>query len=162
MRRRYAACARFAACHAYPAAMAIERRASAIAGRGLFTTVPLRGGTVVGVDPGALNHSCDPSLAWAADGPDLVAFRDVRAGEELTVDYATASTDDDLLLRCHCETYRCRQLVTGDDWRIPQVQLRYAGHLAPAVQRAVDAGDAVTPGVTHAVAPGDPLGDAAT
>ncbi len=105
----------------------------------MFTTGPLGRGAGVEVDPGVLNHSCDPSLAWAADGPTLVALRDVQPGEELTVDYATGSTDAEMVVRCHCETYRCRQLVTGDDWRIPQVQQRYAGHLAPEVQRAVDA-----------------------
>ena len=59
-----------------------------------------------------------------------------------------ATTDPAFLLRCHCETYRCRQLVTGDDWRIPQLQRRYAGHWAPAVERllsAVDSADNVGP-----------------
>ena len=121
--------------------MATERRASAIAGNGVFTDAAIRRGATVDVDPGTLNHSCDPSLAWAPDAAGLVAFRDMDAGEELTVDYATASTDPDLLVRCHCETYRCRQLVTGDDWRIPQLQQRYAGHLAREVQRAVDGVD---------------------
>jgi hypothetical protein len=118
--------------------MAIERRASAIAGQGMFTTGALPRGAAVDVDPALLNHSCDPSVVWAPGGTGLVAFREVVPGEELTVDYATASTDPDLVVRCHCETYRCRQLVTGDDWRIPQVQQRYAGHLAPVVQREVD------------------------
>jgi hypothetical protein len=118
--------------------MAIERRASAIAGRGMFTTGPVSRGAAVEVDAALLNHSCDPTLVWTAGGTVLVAFRDVGPGEELTVDYATASTDPELVVRCHCETYRCRQLVTGDDWRIPQVQQRYAGHLTPVVQRALD------------------------
>ncbi len=139
MRRPYAARAGFAACRAYPAAMTVDRQVSAIAGRGWFTTDGQARGEVVDVDAATLNHSCDPTLAWSADGRQLVAFRDIEPGEELTVDYATGSTDPDLIVRCHCETYRCRQLVTGDDWRIPQVQQRYAGHLAPAVQRAVDA-----------------------
>ncbi|GAB3070588.1 hypothetical protein GCM10027080_10890 [Pedococcus soli] len=139
MRRRYAACAGFAGRRAYPAAMAIERQPSTIAGRGWFTTGGLARGEAVAVDVAALNHSCDPTLAWAADGERVVAFRDVEPGEELTLDYATGSIDPEMVVRCHCETYRCRQLVTGDDWRIPQVQRRYAGHLAPVVQRAVDA-----------------------
>jgi hypothetical protein len=139
MRRPYAACPWFAARRAYPAAMAFERRASVIAGRGMFTTSPLTRGVVVEVDPGLLNHSCDPTLVWTPDGLALVAFREVQPGEELTVDYATGTVDPDLVVRCHCETYRCRQLVTGDDWRIPQVQQRYTGHLAPVVQRDVDA-----------------------
>jgi hypothetical protein len=119
--------------------MPSERRPSAIAGRGLFTTAPLSAGTAVDVDAAALNHSCDPTLAWDATGTRLVAFRAVAAGEELTLDYATSTTDPSLLLRCHCETYRCRQMVTGDDWRIPEVQRRYAGHLAAAVAATVAA-----------------------
>jgi hypothetical protein len=117
--------------------MSVERRASAIAGRGLFATEPVTAGVAVDADPELLNHSCDPTLAWS--GETLVAFRDVAAGEELTVDYATATTDPAMLVRCHCETYRCRQMVTGEDWRIPELQRRYAGHLAREVQAAVDA-----------------------
>jgi hypothetical protein len=116
--------------------MTVERRASDIAGRGLFATTPLSAGAAVEVDATLLNHSCDPTLAWSGDS--LVAFRDVAAGEELTVDYATTTTDPSMLVRCHCESYRCRQMVTGDDWRIPELQRRYAGHLAPEVQAAVD------------------------
>ena len=118
--------------------MVTERRASAIAGYGVFTLVPLGAGDRVEVDLDVLNHSCDPTLAWSAVGATLESLRDVAAGEELTVDYATLSADPDLLVRCHCETYRCRQLVTGDDWRIPELQRRYAGHFAPPVQRLVD------------------------
>jgi hypothetical protein len=119
--------------------MGVERRASAIAGTGTFTTEGLVVGVSVAVDLAGLNHSCDPTLVVSGDGEVLVAFRDVAAGEELTVDYATLTADPTMLVRCHCETYRCRQMVTGDDWRIPQVQRRYAGHLAPSVQRLVDA-----------------------
>jgi hypothetical protein len=118
--------------------MGLERRASAIAGRGTFTTEALAVGAPVDADMAELNHSCDPTLVVWGDEPTLVAFRDVVAGEELTVDYATLTADPAMLVRCHCESYRCRQMVTGDDWRIPQVQWRYAGHFAPAVQRLVD------------------------
>lgn len=116
----------------------VERRGSVIAGRGLFTTGEIARGEQVDVDVELLNHSCDPTLAWSTDRVRLEAFRDVSAGEELTVDYATSSGDPDLLVRCHCETYRCRQMVTGDDWQIPQVRMRYAGHFATAVQSLID------------------------
>ena len=119
--------------------MPVERRASAIAGRGLFATEPLVAGATVELDAALLNHSCDPTLAWSSGR--LVAFRDVAEGEELTLDYATATTDPAMLVRCHCESYRCRQMVTGEDWRIPELQRRYAGHLTPEVQAAVDAAD---------------------
>ncbi len=87
-------------------------------------------------EQGPVNHACDPNLGWAGDA--LVTLRDVAAGEELLVDYAMSTTDPAYLLRCHCESYRCRQMVEGTDWRIPQLQLRYAGHWAPNVQALID------------------------
>lgn len=119
-----------------------ERRISMIAGRGLFADTELAAGSRVGTleqdavaetDIGPLNHSCDPTLGFAG-ARDLVALRDVAAGEELTVDYATFIDDPEFLLRCHCETYRCRQLIEGTDWTIPQLRTRYAGHWTPRLQ----------------------------
>lgn len=109
--------------------------ASPIAGAGCFAASAIPRGTVVDVT--GLNHSCDPTLGWS--GERLIALRDIAADTELTYDYATAITDPQFLLRCHCETYRCRQLVTGDDWRIPELRLRYTGHWTPAIQSMIDA-----------------------
>jgi SET domain-containing protein len=112
---------------------------SRIAGRGLLARTPISAGTVVleqhGV--GELNHSCEPNLGWR-DDTTLAAIRDIAAGEELTLDYATAISDPDFVLMCHCETYRCRQVIEGTDWQIPQLQKRYAGTWAPPVQRLID------------------------
>lgn len=114
----------------------VEPRPSPIAGHGVYARVDLHPGTVVA---GPLNHSCDPNTWY--DGDVLVTRRTVAAGEELTYDYATGSADlpADAVLYCHCETYRCRQVVEGSDWRIPQLQQRYAGHFEPSVQRLIDA-----------------------
>ena len=35
-------------------------------------------------------------------------------------------------------------MVEGTDWRIPQLQLRYAGHWAPDVQALIDQQDTET------------------
>jgi hypothetical protein len=109
----------------------VRVEASDIAGRGTFAVEPIERGAVVAKAPGPvhttghLNHACDPNLGWA--GADLVAVRDIDAGEELVVDYALSVTDPDFVLRCHCPSTRCRQMVEGDDWRIPVLQRRYAG-----------------------------------
>ena len=120
-----------------------EVRPSPIAGHGLFATADLAAGTEV-LRPaapvhqeGPVNHACDPNLGWVGDV--LVTLRDVTAGEELLVDYATGTADPAYLLRCHCASYRCRQMVEGTDWQIPQLRQRYAGHWAPAVQALIDA-----------------------
>jgi hypothetical protein len=83
------------------------------------------------------NHSCDPNLGWA-DEYTLMTMVDVAAGQELVSDYATSTADPDYVLRCHCPSYRCRQMVAGDDWRIPQLQERYRGWWVPYVQSLVD------------------------
>lgn len=128
-------------------AVATHRAPSPIAGQGLHATELLGAGTTVvrfaatpeaADELGTVNHSCDPNLHWA-DEHTLVTSRDVGAGEELTVDYATCVAEPDFVLYCHCETYRCRQVIEGSDWEIPQLQLRYAGKWHPAVQRGIDA-----------------------
>ncbi len=121
----------------------LEVLPSSIAGRGTFASTPVAPGTAVlrpdgpVHEQGMLNHACDPNLGWHGD--ELVTLRDVAAGEELLVDYAMSVTDPGYLLRCHCASYRCRQMVEGTDWRIPQLQRRYAGRWAPRVQALIDA-----------------------
>jgi SET domain-containing protein len=85
------------------------------------------------------NHACDPNLGWV-DEYSLATLRDLAADEELLNDYATSTTDPAYYLRCHCASYRCRQMVEGTDWQIPQLQLRYAGSWVPYIQRLIDAG----------------------
>ena len=76
---------------------------------------------------------------YSSSLPRASVDRDVAAGEELTDDYATSTVDADFVLYCHCETYRCRQVIEGTDWMIPQLQLRYAGYWVPYVQRRIEA-----------------------
>jgi SET domain-containing protein len=121
----------------------LDIRPSPVAGRGLFATEAIAAGTEVARpegpvhEEGPVNHACDPNLGWAGDA--MVTLRDVAAGEELLVDYAMSVSDRAWFLRCHCPSARCRQMVEGTDWRIPQLQRRYAGHWAPGVQALIDA-----------------------
>jgi SET domain-containing protein len=78
------------------------------------------------------NHSCDPNLWWV--GPyELAARRDIAPGEELTNDYATSSGEPDFRMTCSCGCQQCRGVVTGDDWRRPELQERYQAHWVPAL-----------------------------
>jgi len=83
------------------------------------------------------NHSCDPNLAIQGQIV-LVAMRDVVAGEELTIDWAT--TDDaDYTMDCRCGAPRCRRTITGKDWTKPELQARYRGWFCWFLQRRIDA-----------------------
>lgn len=59
----------------------------------------------------ALNHSCDPS-AGVRDNDrgayDLIALRDLAAGDEVTFDYGTTEEFDVTLSTCACGAARCR------------------------------------------------------
>src|SRR4051794_18963702 len=70
-----------------------------------------------------LNHSCEPNVGFGGNIV-LVAMRDIAAGEELTTDYALFD-DYDGEMTCSCRTARCRGVIGGRDWRLPELQRRY-------------------------------------
>lgn len=76
------------------------------------------------------NHSCDPNL-WHDDAVTIVARRVIRAGEELTIDYATHTMSPGWSMPCQCGSELCRAVVSGDDWRRPILRVRYGRHWTP-------------------------------
>jgi hypothetical protein len=81
------------------------------------------------------NHSCEPNL-WLADEVTLVTRMPVEAGEELTVDYGTFSVVP-WQMECRCGAAGCRGVVTGDDWRRPDLRERYAGRFSPFINARI-------------------------
>ena len=68
-----------------------------------------------------VNHCCDPNVAIQGQIV-LVAMRDVRAGEELTIDWAT--TDDlDEEMPCRCGSPSCRGTISGKDWMLSLIHI---------------------------------------
>jgi len=62
---------------------------------------------------GFLSHSCAPDCRLDMEKCELVALRDIRAGDLLTIDYAET---EDVLYRqfaCHCGAAACRRWITG-------------------------------------------------
>ena len=75
-----------------------------------------------------VNHSCEPNVGFRGNVV-LVAMTGIAAGDELSTDYAlfdTPAPPDDRMA-CGCGTPSCRGTITGDDWRDPEIQRRYAG-----------------------------------
>lgn len=81
------------------------------------------------------NHSCDPNLAIQGQIV-LVAMREIAAGEELTIDWATTD-DGDHEMACRCGSPRCRGTVTGKDWMKPELQARYRGWFCWFLERKI-------------------------
>ena len=78
------------------------------------------------------NHSCDPNLWWT-DAYTLVARRPIVAGEEVTSDYAASTGFPEFAMACSCGSSLCRGVITGEDWRRPELQARYGDHWSPAL-----------------------------
>ena len=80
-----------------------------------------------------INHSCEPNVGFAGNVV-LQAMRDIAPGEELTTDYALFDSPE-TTMRCSCGTASCRGVITGDDWRDPVLQQRYAGWFSTYLER---------------------------
>jgi hypothetical protein len=77
-----------------------------------------------------INHSCDPNCGMRGNAI-LVALRDIEVGEAITYDYATSDGCDYDEFECVCGAALCRGKVTGHDWMLPELQLRYRGNFSP-------------------------------
>ncbi|GAB4275671.1 MAG: hypothetical protein Kow0080_25300 [Candidatus Promineifilaceae bacterium] len=84
-----------------------------------------------------INHSCEPNAGLVGQIM-LVALRDIAIGEEICYDYATSDGSPYDEFTCLCGTPSCRKKITGEDWRRPELQQRYAGHFSPYLQRRID------------------------
>ena len=79
-----------------------------------------------------LNHACDPNVGIR--GQILfVAMRNIRAGEELTIDYAMFGGDPKPM-RCGCGAAACRGVITSGDWRRKDLQRKYRGYFSAYLQ----------------------------
>jgi len=75
-----------------------------------------------------VNHCCEPNVGFAGNVV-LVAMRDISAGEELTTDYALFDDCDDAM-PCRCGTPSCRGVISGRDWRKPELQRKYGPYFS--------------------------------
>lgn len=73
-----------------------------------------------------LNHSCNPNCG--VDGIYIVAMRDIRRGEELTIDYSTTLCDNSWTMECSCGARNCRKHI-GSFFDLPKkTRERYKGY----------------------------------
>lgn len=79
-----------------------------------------------------INHSCDPT-AWV-DGLDILARRNIAAGEEITLDYATFCNELMPPFDCHCGAADCRRVIRGEDF-LSDAVARYGPHVTDYVRR---------------------------
>ena len=87
-------------------------------------------------DADYINHSCEPNCGIVGTCL-IVTMRDVEAGDELCFDYAMSDTNDYDEFVCECGLPSCRQLITGGDWKLPELQERYDGWFSSYIERRI-------------------------
>jgi len=83
------------------------------------------------------NHCCDPNAGMSSHA-SLVAMRDVAKGEEICFDYAMSDSSDYDEFECQCGAHNCRKRITGRDWMLPELHVRYNGFFSPYLQRRIE------------------------
>jgi len=87
--------------------------------------------------PGDLiNHACEPNCGIVGSCL-VVATTDIDAGDELCFDYAMTDTNDYDEFVCACGSPSCRGLITGADWKRPELQERYSGFFSAYITRKI-------------------------
>jgi hypothetical protein len=85
-----------------------------------------------------INHSCDPNVGFRGQVV-YVAMRDIQCGEELCHDYAMERSDG-YALDCHCGSRLCRGQVSGQDWKLPELQQRYGDYFSIYISKKIKRG----------------------
>lgn len=83
-----------------------------------------------------INHSCDPNCGIRGS-LQIVALRKILPGDEITYDYAMSESSD-YQLSCRCLSGICREVITGNDWKNKELQLKYKGFFSGYLEIKID------------------------
>lgn len=76
-----------------------------------------------------INHSCDPNCKLYVVGNRAILYSMyvIPAGNELTFDYSTTSTDtlENWKMDCKCGSFKCRKVISGFQYLDPKLQAEY-------------------------------------
>ena len=84
-----------------------------------------------------INHSCSPNAGMNGQ-IGVVAMRDITPGEEICIDYAMCDPSPYDEFTCSCGAAECRKHITGNDWKLPELWVRYDGFFSPYIQRKIN------------------------
>jgi len=89
------------------------------------------------------NHSCDPNT-WQERGNEMImiARKDIQIGDEVTYDYCNSETENSYQVakgwKCLCGSKVCRGKLTGEEYKDPELQIRYAGRWSDYIRDRID------------------------
>ncbi len=88
-----------------------------------------------------VNHSCNPTCGFLGQ-IILVTMRNIQIGEEITYDYAMTDTNWQNVIctemECLCGANNCRRVITGEDWKVKDLQEKYKGYFSTYIQEMIE------------------------
>jgi uncharacterized protein len=69
-----------------------------------------------------LNHSCNPNSGIKGK-VTMVALKDIKEGEEITIDYSIVECDDMWEMKCKCGEKTCRKIIRSIQF-LPEKQFK--------------------------------------
>ncbi len=88
-----------------------------------------------------VNHSCNPNAGF--DGQIfMVAMRSIKPGDEIVYDYgmlmhSNTDSNSEYSFKCLCGSKLCRGVVTENDWKRKELQVRYDGFFQHYLQKKI-------------------------
>jgi hypothetical protein len=90
-----------------------------------------------------INHSCSANAGFKGQ-VFIVATRKIKQGEEIFIDYATASCPNNkngnklFTMECLCGSKNCRKIIKETDWKLPELQKKYDGYFQWYLQEKIN------------------------
>lgn len=81
-----------------------------------------------------LNHSCDPNSGIKGK-VTLAALRNIKEGEEITIDYSIIEGDERWEMPCACGAKKCRKIVKSIQYLPKKVYNSYLPFIAKPFQK---------------------------
>ena len=79
-----------------------------------------------------LNHSCNPNSF--SKGKFIYAFRNIKSGEEITIDYSTTNIDKKWKMNCHCKSKNCRKVIRSVQFLPRGIFRKYEKFMQPFIR----------------------------
>jgi hypothetical protein len=92
-----------------------------------------------------INHSCEPNCGMKR-GNAVVAMRDIRNDEELTIDYSTIEGGRRWHMHCKCGLASCRKLIRSIQFLPRELFLRYRHYIPIYLQNIYASEKTITVG----------------
>lgn len=81
-----------------------------------------------------LNHSCDPNSGIKGKVA-MVAIKDIKEGEEITMDYSIIEGDELWEMQCHCGAKNCRGIIRSIQFLPKNIFQKYMPYIPRYFQK---------------------------